>query len=279
MFSKTKKPYALEVVVDQWEFFSKGSVQSFTRPVVRLAWTNFVKQACKKADGVSYVTEHYLQNKYPASSNAFQSYYSSVEIPAETLKNPKEYLKQDQYIISHCAAGFATYGKGHMQLMEAVAKIRNKGIDVSIVFIGDGPLRPIFENHAKDLGISPYVNFAGLQPSGKEVRDIIERSDIFVFPTKAEGLPRVLLEAMASAMPCISTPVCGIPEILDSEFLVDYDDVDKLAEAIEKTITNPDVLTTASYNNLNTAKKYTAEVLEVRRTDFYRKLSELVEDR
>lgn len=276
MFAKTGKPYVVEVVVDPWEFFAKGSVTSLTRPLVRIVWTNFVKSACKKANGVSYVTEYYLQKRYPASAKAFQSHYSSVEIPADSLKEPRVYVEKNQYMISHCAAGFATYGKGHIQLMNAVAKLRKRGMDISITFIGDGPLRTVFEQHANDIGIKDNVVFAGLMPSGAEVRKVIELSDIFVFPTKAEGLPRVLLEAMASAMPCISTPVCGIPEILDEDFLVAYDDVDKLAYAIKKVVTNPETMTKASKDNVSTAAKYTSDLLQERRVKFYKKLAEIV---
>lgn len=277
MFARTEKPYAVEVVVDPWEFFSRGSVTSVTRPLVRIAWTNFVKSACQKADGVSYVTEYYLQKRYPASNKAFQSHYSSVEISSDSLKEPKIYKEKKQYMISHCAAGFATYGKGHIQLMDAVKRLRSKGIDVSITFIGDGPLKTAFEQHASDLGIRENVLFVGLMPSGEEVRKVIEKTDIFVFPTKAEGLPRVLLEAMASAMPCISTPVCGIPEILNDEFLVEYNDVEKLANTIESVITNPVMMTIASKDNVNTASKYTSDILQERRTDFYYKLRQKAE--
>lgn len=276
IFDKTKKPYAVEVVVDPWEFFSKGSIKSKLRPFIRISWTLFVKKMCLRAQGVSYVTERYLQNHYPKSNKSFTSSYSSVEIPTDSLKEPRKYKLKRKYTISHASNGFATYGKGHVQLMEAISILKKRGYDLELFFIGDGPLRQEFEEYAKKIDIQNVVEFTGLLPSGTEVRKKIEESDIFVFPTKAEGLPRVLLEAMSSAMPCISTHVCGIPEILDSEFLVSFNDINQLATVIERMISNPELMEKASKDNVVMAAKFTTEVLQKRRIEFYLNLKECI---
>ena len=60
---------------------------------------------------------------------------------------------------------------------------------------------------AKDLGIDDFVEFTGLLASASEVRQKLKDSDMYVFPTLAEGLPRGIIEAMAVGLPCISSPV------------------------------------------------------------------------
>lgn len=283
IFEKTGKPYAIEVVVDPWEYFAKGTVQGITRPFVRRGWTQSLKKACMRANGVSYVTQHYLQEKYPCRALAnpgkdyFTGSYSSVELPDDKFGTSKEYWKKDKYIISHVANAFTGYGKGHITLMKASKEVLERGYDIDVWFVGDGPLKGEFEDKAKELGIAEHVKFLGRMPSGDAVRERIKESDLFVFPTRAEGLPRVILEAMAEGIPAISSPVCGIPEILPKECLVDYDDYHGYAEAIIRMLDDPGLMTEHSKRNLEVSKEYKSSILNARRKEFYLNLRRLVE--
>ena len=100
--------------------------------------------------------------------------------------------------------------------------------------------------------------------------------DVFVMPTRAEGLPRVIIEAMAKGLPVITTPVSGNPELVSDYFLVDYNDVETLADRIEELITNKSLYETTSKENFENSLKYEASVLEKRRDDFYFELKKLV---
>ncbi|MCA0985182.1 glycosyltransferase family 4 protein [Halobacillus yeomjeoni] len=281
-FALTKKPFAVEVVVDPWEYFSKGSVQSITRPLVRRIWTNFLKRICKKANGVSYVTKNYLQKKYPSysiingeSNYYFDSNYSSVSLNANSFGEPKKYHGKSKFTISHVANAFVSYGKGHVTLMNALKIVRNKGYDVDIVFIGDGPLKSEFIKMSKSFGIDKYVTFTGRLPDGDAVRELISNSDLFVFPSMAEGLPRVVLEAMSVGLPCISSPVTGIPEILPSEYLVDHKDHEGYANKIIELIQDTERLEEASERNIEVAGNFTEEKLNAKRKKFYKRLKKL----
>lgn len=281
-FLKTKKPFAIEVVVDPWEYFAPGTVSNKLRPLIRLNWTNFLQKVSKKANGVSYVTEKYLQRKYPCtaifkgeSESYFTSHYSSVSLPKGSYGSPKKYNDKNKFTITHTANSFATYGKGHITLMNALKIVRERGYDVNVIFIGDGPLKDEFSRYARSLSIENAVSFIGRLPNGDEVREVIKNSDLFVFPTMAEGLPRALLEAMSVGLPCLSTPVCGIPEILPNEYLIDYNDHEEFANKIIYLISNLDIMEVVSARNLKKAYEFTEEALNTRRKDFYRKLSQL----
>lgn len=284
VFAKTKKPYAVEVVVDPWEYFAKGTIEGLTRPFVRLGWTSFLKKICMRANGVSYVTQSYLQKKYPCKAllmpdtNCFTESYSSVELPDDKFGKSKQYVKKDKHIISHVANAFSSYGKGHITLMKAAKEVLSRGYNVEVWFVGDGPLRGEFENKATELGISDHVKFLGRMPSGDVVRERIKESDLFVFPTRAEGLPRVILEAMAEGIPVVSSPVCGIPEILPKECLVDYDDYKGYANAIIRMLDDPSLMTEYSKRNIDVSKEYKSSILNERRKQFYLKLRGLVEN-
>ena len=117
--------------------------------------------------------------------------------------------------------------------------------------------------------------FTGLLPSPNNVRDELVKSDIFVFPTRAEGLPRAVIEAMAVGLPCLSTPVNGIPELLDNDFMFEPDDVDGFANKIIELIQNPSMLEQISKKNIEKSKEYSWDKLSYRRTKFYEKLINL----
>lgn len=283
IFVKTGKPYALEVVVDPWKYFAKGTSGGFIRPIVRRVWTHTLKKRCRQAIGVSYVTESYLQKKYPCKALIdgkgpyFTASYSSVELPDDKFAEPKVYTPKKKHIIAHVSNAFTGYGKGHVVLMRAIKKVLDAGYDVDVWFVGDGPLRPVFEQMASGLGIKEHVCFLGRMASGAEVREKIRAADLFVFPTRAEGLPRVILEAMAEGIPAIASPVCGIPEILPTECLVNYDNPQGYAKAIIGLITHPDVMTAQSKRNLEVAKRYKSSILNERRKAFYAQLKNLTE--
>lgn len=281
-YMKTGRKYAAEVVVDPWGYFSKGTVTGITRPLVRIGWTAALKKICRRAIGVSYVTERYLQKHYPCKAllgkaGYFTSSYSSVELPDDTFKEPRLHTKKDKYVISHVTNSFTTYGKGHVPLMKAIGLLIKRGYDIDAVFVGDGPLKGNFEALARELGIDAHISFTGRLSNGNEVRKVITNSDLFVFPTRAEGLPRVVLEAMAEGLPVISAPVCGIPEILPEDCLVEYDDYEKLADTIGAVLDNPQKMDSLSKRNLEVSRQFSSSKLREQRKAFYRQLRESVE--
>lgn len=280
-FEKAKKPYAVEVVVDPWDFFAPGTSKSLVRPIIRKIWTDDLKRSCRKANGVSYVTKEALQKRYPSTARLkgeskyyFESYYSSVNIPADYFGELRKYQKKNIYNIVHVTNFIGNHVKGHEELIEAVGVLKQKGIIVNVNFVGEGTLIGEFKSYAKEKGVGEQIHFIGKLPTPALVREELLKNDLFVFPSHAEGLPRVLIEAMAVGLPCISTNVNGIPELLDENYLVEVGDVDGLAEKIEKLVASPEKMDKASKRNLYTAYEYKESVLQDRRKKFYEKLRE-----
>lgn len=280
-YKKTSKPYAVEIVGDPWENFgSRETGNRIILAVARHSWTNTVKNACRQANGASYVTEKYLQKRYPpranSDKNAFTASYSSVELPDDKFGETRIRTKIGKMKISHVSNCFNSYGKGHLVVMDAIRKVCDKGCDVEVTFVGDGPLLEEFREYSRKLVIENRVHFTGRLANSEAVRDCIRSSDLFILPTFAEGLPRALLEAMAEGMPCLSSPVCGIPEILDDAYLCDFDDSDGYAEKIMYFYNNPDAMTEQSKRNLDVSKKYASSILNAKRKAFYDNLCEAV---
>jgi glycosyltransferase involved in cell wall biosynthesis len=110
----------------------------------------------------------------------------------------------------------------------------DRGSEFELVIAGDGELRPSIEGRIRDLGLHAVVRISGWI-SAAEVRTELLAARALVLPSFAEGLPVVIMEAMALSRPVITTYVAGIPElVLDGQtgWLVPAGDVERLADAI-----------------------------------------------
>lgn len=103
--------------------------------------------------------------------------------------------------------------KGQFVLIDALGELRRQGVEAELVLAGDGELRSAIEQHCQLRGVADRVRITGWI-SGAEVRKEIEASRALVLSSFAEGLPVVLMEAMACARPVIATRVSGIPELV-----------------------------------------------------------------
>jgi glycosyltransferase involved in cell wall biosynthesis len=131
--------------------------------------------------------------------------------------------------------------KGVAVLLEAFARIRQTHPDASLTLVGDGPERKALEATAARLGIADAVDFAGYL-SQSQVADRLSRADIFALPSFAEGVPVVLMEAMASRLPVIAPRVAGVPELVEdgvSGFNVSPGDADMLTARIDALLSDP----------------------------------------
>jgi glycosyltransferase involved in cell wall biosynthesis len=132
-----------------------------------------------------------------------------------------------------CVARFGEQ-KGHLVLIHALAKLVGAGVDIELVLVGDGPMRPQIESACERLGVAKAVHFAGWQ-TGEQTRQWLRDSRCLVLPSFAEGLPVVIMEAFAEARPVISTYIAGIPELIEdgrSGWLVPAGDVERLTAAM-----------------------------------------------
>ena len=101
--------------------------------------------------------------------------------------------------------------KNHQLLLRAAARLRSQGVDVFVVIVGDGPERAALATLAEDLGVSGHATFLGERT---DVERILPAFDAFALPSKTEGTPVTLLEAMAARVPIVAAAVGGIPEML-----------------------------------------------------------------
>ena len=133
--------------------------------------------------------------------------------------------------------------KGVPLLLEAFAGARARYPDARLTVVGDGPARAALEAQAAALGIAGATTFTGYKAQG-EVAALLEEADMLVLPSFAEGLPVVLMEAMASRIPVIASGVAGVPELVQdgvSGFVVPAGDVETLTVRLERLLGDPDL--------------------------------------
>ncbi|RSK38882.1 colanic acid biosynthesis glycosyltransferase WcaL [Rhodovulum iodosum] len=169
----------------------------------------------------------------------------------------------DRLRIVHCGVDPARYGqrpragfgqrvlfigrldavKGVPLLLEAFARLRPAHPGATLCIIGDGPHRAALEQQARALGLDPASVFLGYRPQA-EVAALLEEADMLVLPSFAEGVPVVLMEAMASRIPVIASQVAGVGELVEdgrSGFIIPPGDVDSLAERLDRLLSDPEL--------------------------------------
>jgi len=128
--------------------------------------------------------------------------------------------------------------KGPEVLLRAVPAVLDKHPQAKFVLVGDGPLRSRLEIQARQMDIGHAVHFLGMR---YDVPELMREAALLVRPSMLEGMPLTILEAMASALPVVATPVGGTPEILEDGvhgYLTPVDDSMKLADAIIRLLDN-----------------------------------------
>ncbi len=128
--------------------------------------------------------------------------------------------------------------KGQLLLIEAVGRLRDEGVAVKLVLVGDGEMRQEIETRLAELDLGAHVTITGWA-SGDEVRGQLLAAKALVLPSFAEGLPVVIMEAMALGRPVLSTYVAGIPELVrptESGWLVRAGSVEHLTAGLKEVL-------------------------------------------
>ena len=268
----THHPYGVEVTGDPYDVFTSGAIDHPLRGLLRRWFTRELKRVTLSACAVAYVAKNTLQKRYPPNPNAFVTYYSRVNLPEDAfVHTPRLHTSariKKYKLIS--VGSMAQRYKGFDILIQALHESIGNGLDLTLTLVGDGKYRAELESLSERLGLKSRVIFTGELPGPEAVRKVLFESDLFVHPSRAEGLPRALLEAMAQGLPCIGTNVGGIPELLPPEDMVEPGDVKGLADKIKEIITSPARMDEMSKRNIIRAMEFRFTILQQRRIEFYR---------
>lgn len=269
-------PYATEIVFDAGD-----GAETADNIIEKFLWRTIdkkMRRICASADGVACVTENYLQKSYYSTKDRhFTGSYSTLALDKSFYTSPRQFPEKKTLTIAHVDLQIGLHSrKGTDIIIQALAKLKQNGITVNVAFAGDdwdNSTSKILE-YAKALGIEGQVSCPGFL-TRQQLDQFLDNADLFVMPTKAEGLPRVIIEAIAKGLPTVTTPASGNPELIPDHWLVDFYDVDGYADKIRELVTDSNAYEKASRENFNHSLQYENSILQTRRDRFYSELKKL----
>lgn len=285
VLTQTGHPFGVEVVGDPYDAFAPKAIRHPLRPFFRWWFTREQQRQCRNAWAVSYVTKNYLQQRYPNGDHGIQAFYSDVEltpdrfVSKETIRDrySTRTLEIDREFRLITLASLEQMYKAPDVLIDACALCIQAGYNLRLVICGDGKYRSSLETFARKRGIADRIEFRGHVAGFAAVASELDRSDVFVLPSRTEGLPRALIEAMARGLPCIGSKVGGIPELLPEQCLVPAGDALALAHRIGEFLDQPEVMLSAALRNLDQAHEYEEAKLHQARLEYYTAVRETTE--
>jgi glycosyltransferase involved in cell wall biosynthesis len=270
-----QKKFVVEVVADPHDQLSKGAVVHPIRAFFQKLYTSFLKWQCHKAIGAAYVTRYSLQKRYPPRSE-INTHYTSLNLGNDWfVSEPRKYSEKLNTINLINVGMMVQLYKAQDVILDAVKILISKGINCHISFMGDGEYKGKLQKMAEELGITSNVTFLGKISDREQIKELLDNADIFVLPSRQEGLPRAMIEAMSRALPCVGTNVGGIAELIDEECIIDINNAITLAECITMLANSPEKLAKHSSKNLSVSKDYKGTVVQARRENFYRAVKEI----
>jgi glycosyltransferase involved in cell wall biosynthesis len=148
-------------------------------------------------------------------------------------------LSDDAFLVG--GVGRLSGEKAFDVLIRSIKDLRDKGINARLIIVGEGGDRARLEGIVRELHLGEFVKLPGWQ---SDVRTYFEAMDVFALSSVREGLPNVLLEAMALEVPCVATRINGIPRLIQdgrNGFLVNPGDQAGLTAALHGVLTNADL--------------------------------------
>ena len=263
-----KKPYLLEVVADAYDSYKHyGNIFGVLFASIYDKWT---KQLIKESQYTLYVTQNYLQNRYPNNGKQLactNAVINSVDEGVLEQRLIKIQHRKTNKILCGEIGDVSVRFKGCHIMLQAMKILKDEGFEIEFHIVGGGnPLK--MQKLASKLGVYENFFFDGYISHDK-ITEFYDTLDLYVHPSFQEGLPRVVVEAISRGCPCVVSTAAGTPELVEDKYLHKPGDAKKLAEDIKRIMECKEETIRVAKKNFNHAKEYYAEELERKRKVFY----------
>lgn len=270
---KLNKPYLVEMVGCPFDALWNHSIYG---KILAPIMYKLCKKEIKEAPYIVYVTNEFLQNRYPTKGKSISC--SNVMLPKNEKDILQDRLKKIQseelnkkIILGTCATVGSRY-KGQQNVIKAIKVLKEKGYEIEYQLVGGGD-NSYLENIAKKYDSYENVKFMGVL-THSEVFDWLDTIAIYVQPSLTEGLPRSLIEALNRGCPAIGSDAGGIPELLLDKSIYPKKSYKEFVDAFEYVNMHREEL---AIINFKKAKEYENNKLEARRSEFFKRFKEFAD--
>lgn len=270
------KPYLAEVVGCPWDSLWN---HSFKGKLVAFLSKQAMKRTVWDALYVSYVTKSFLQSRYPtqgkqiACSNVLLAPVDEAVLGRRIARIHSR--RPGDKVVLGTAAGLDVPYKGQQYIIRALAAMKWAGrtnFEYQLAGVGTGER---LRKEARSCGVEGQVKIVG-SLTHQEIFRWMDGLDIYCQPSKQEGLPRAMIEAMSRGLPCMGGRAGGIPEIVGEEWIFNHGShaMDEICEILGRIADSPDLMHRLAEENYREAKRYKKDVLEERRRQFFEEFLE-----
>lgn len=268
---KYKKPYMIEMTGDLYT-----ALKHHTNPLKRIYAPiiyHKIKRAIRDCEYGIYVTDHYLQEKYPIKGKTCGSSDAVIkQLDNNVLEERIKNITKERIDTKIGLVGFYhDRNKGIDTAIEAVSRINLGGSKVILNILGNGNEqdRAQWYSYADKKSLPHECLIFPAPIIGIEnMFKWYDTMDIIILPSRSEGLPRTIVEAISRACPCITSNVCGLQELIDSRWTHNPGDSDKLTELLNKMVSSKDEMAKAARENFSHAEYYLESVQTGKRISF-----------
>jgi len=214
-------------------------------PIIRSVWKN-AKALIANSEGLC------------CRAQAFEERYkiTIVENGVDTKFFIPQNREEDREEINILFVSRLIEGKGLQFIIPDILKIQKEvkqktGKKVKLVIVGDGPFRPVLEELTEKTNTSHYVRFEG-RKNKQQVREYYQEADVFILPSLSEGMPNVVLEAMACGLPIVMTPCEGSKELVTDNGIISA--LDKFSDNLIRICVDSELRKKMGNNSLRNVK-------------------------
>lgn len=259
---KMKKVYLTETMGCAWDaYWNHGIIGKILAPYVFFQ----MKKAVWNANYATYVTQNFLQKRYPCKNK-------SIGVSNVSIKNIEKERKYDKNNKSHLilltAAAVNVKYKGQRLVIKAMKSLKKDNINITYLLAGKGD-SSYLKKIAKKNDVAENVIFLGALQH-EELLEKMKDIDIYIQPSLQEGLPRALIEAMSCGCVCLGSTTAGIPELLNPQYIFKRGKVNSIVKSIRNILEED--WTKISKENLEKAENYLEEKLNKTRFEYYDKI-------
>lgn len=274
---RLNRPFGVELLTDPGDFFAPGVSPHGLAYLFRPYFCRKSRELCSQAHVTNFVTGNKTRNAHPVPNSVWSGSVSDVDLPVEAfLPIPAGRPSGKLRIVT---VGFLDLlYKGQDLLIRALGKCNEEGLDFQLTFVGDGASRSRLLELAQELKIRDKVSITGPIGGAAEVRTYLGKSDLFVLPSRAEGIPRALIEAMAAGLPCICSDAGAMPDLLPPQWIVPAGSLDELAAKILEFSRCNSQWPMLAKENQDRARSFESSRLSPQRKEFYEALCHMNPD-